>query len=181
MRLPISPLLVPALLALGFVGCSCQRDSDRGSDAAPADAAAVATDAPVAPDPAEAQRAARLQQQRERAFTDAVSTLHGYLQRVGSGDQAGADKFWGYQRKPAGGEESDLRALRNLRGLRIENKVPEPLDQEPVPELLRIPVELRATLANGESRRYKGWYRLRRNQVEQRWELTGALVAVTLQ
>ena len=96
-------------------------------------------------------------------------------------DREAADTFWGYQRMPCGSEEADLRALKNLSGLRIENQVPEPLDKEPVPELLRIPVDLRATLENGENRRYKGWYRLRRSQVEQRWELTGVLVAATLQ
>lgn len=175
-------LLIPALLALTFVGCSCQRNAD-DTDGAAADAAATAasaSNAPAAPSAAEL-RAQALQKQRDAAYNDAVDTLHRYLQRIGAGDSEAAAKFWGYQRAPRGNEESDLRTLRNLRGLRIENQAPEPLDQEPVPELLRIPVELRATLENGENRRYKGWYRLRRNQVEQRWELTGVLVATTLQ
>lgn len=174
-------LLIPALLALAFAGCSCQRHAGEADarTADPADAAGAT--APQATASAAELQAQALQQQRNRAYGDAVDTLHRYLQRVGAGDREAADTFWGYQRMPRGSEEADLRALKNLRGLRIENQVPEPLDKEPVPELLRIPVDLRATLENGENRRYKGWYRLRRNQVEQRWELTGVLVAATLQ
>lgn len=175
-------LLIPALLALTFVGCSCQRhagDAD-GEVAAPQTAAPASPAGDAAPSQAEL-RAQATEKKRNQAMNEAVDTLHRYLQRIGAGDTEAAAKFWGYQRSPRGNEESDLRALKNLRGLRIENETPEPLDKEPVPELLRIPVELRATLENGENRRYKGWYRLRRNQVEQRWELTGVLVAATLQ
>lgn len=174
-------LLIPALLALTFVGCSCQRDAgDADASAADAAVAPASTEANAAPSAAEL-RAQALLMRRDAAYNEAVGTLHLYLQRIGAGDTEAAAKFWGYQRAPRGNEEADLRTLRNLRGFRIENQAPEPLDQEPVPELLRIPVELRATLENGENRRYKGWYRLRRNQVEQRWELTGVLVAATLQ
>ncbi|QWP76446.1 hypothetical protein J5226_23145 [Lysobacter sp. K5869] len=174
-------LLIPALLALTFVGCSCQRhtdDADGAANAAQTDA--PATNSPATPSAAEL-RAQATEKKRNEAMNEAVDTLHRYLQRIGAGDTDAAAKFWGYQRAPRGNEEADLRTLKNLRGLRIENEAPEPLDKEAVPELLRIPVELRATLENGENRRYKGWYRLRRNQVEQRWELTGVLVAVTLQ
>ncbi|SDY69599.1 hypothetical protein SAMN04487939_10551 [Lysobacter sp. yr284] len=174
-------LLIPALLALTFVGCSCQRSADDDGDngrTPPAQAPA----AQAAATPSAAQlRAQALEQRRLQAYNDAVGTLHLYLQRVGAGDRDAADKFWGYQRMPRSSEEGGLRALSNLRGLRIENRTPEPLDREPVPELLRIPVELRATLENGENRRYTGWYRLRRNQVEQRWELTGVLITAKLQ
>ncbi|MEI2428645.1 hypothetical protein RDV84_00405 [Lysobacter yananisis] len=174
-------LLIPALLALTFVGCSCQRNADdNGGDGTAPPAQAQTPETAAAPSAAQL-RAQALEQRRNDAYTDAVGTLHLYLQRVGAGDQDAADKFWGYQRMPRGNEESNLRALKNLRGLRIQNQTPEPLDQEPVPELLRIPVDLRATLENGENRRYTGWYRLRRNQVEQRWELTGVLVAAKLQ
>ena len=173
-------LLIPALLALTFVGCSCQRNAGDSGDAAAPPAQAQAVETAAAPSAAQL-RAQALEQRRDQAYTDAVGTLHLSLQRVGAGDRDAADKFWGYQRMPRGSEESDLRALKNLRGLRIQNQAPEPLDQEPVPELLRIPVDLRATLENGENRRYTGWYRLRRNQVEQRWELTGVLVAAKLQ
>lgn len=174
-------LLIPALLALTFVGCSCQRHADEADGAAaPTPAATPAPQAASGPSEADL-RARAIEKKRNLAMSDAVDTLHRYLQRIGAGEPEEAAKFWGYQRAPRGNEESDLRALKNLRALKIENQAPEPLDKEPVPELVRIPVELRATLEDGENRRYKGWYRLRRNQVEQRWELTGVLVATTLQ
>lgn len=174
-------LLIPVLLALTFVGCSCQRHAG-DTDAATTPAATTPPAANHAAEPSQAElRAAATAKKRNEATSDAVDTLHRYLQLIGSGDGEAAAKYWGYQRAPRGNEESDLRTLKNLRAFRIENETPEPLDQEPVPELLRIPVELRATLENGENRRYKGWYRLRRNQVEQRWELTGVSMATPLQ
>ncbi|MFK3650690.1 hypothetical protein ACI2IY_19955 [Lysobacter enzymogenes] len=174
-------LLIPALLALTFVGCSCQRNAGEADSAAtPAPSATPAPQAASGPSEAEL-RARAVEKQRNQAMSDAVDTLHRYLQHIGAGEAEEAGKFWGYQRAPRGNEESDLRSLKNLRALKIENLPPEPLDKEPVPELVRIPVELRASLEDGEIRRYKGWYRLRRNQVEQRWELTGVLVATTLQ
>jgi len=173
-------LLIPALLALTFVGCSCQRHAG-DSDAAAAPAATAPAAAEPAAGPSQAElRASATAKKRSEATSDAVDTLHRYLQLVGSGDSDAAAKFWGYQRAPRGNEESDLRTLKNLRAFRIENQPPEPLDHEAVPEALRIAVELRATLENGENRRYQGWYRLRRNQVEQRWELTGVSMATTL-
>ncbi|ALN90297.1 hypothetical protein [Lysobacter gummosus] len=170
-------ILIPALLALTFVGCSCQRQSQTDADAAPAPEQTATT----ASGPTAAQlRAQALERQRQQAYVEAVDVLHTYLQQLGSGKREEAGKHWAYQRQPRGNEESDLRALKNLRAVRIENETPKPLDQEPVPELLEIPVDLRVTLENGEGRRYKGWYRMRRNTVDRHWELTAVSIAVEL-
>ncbi|MGO1073083.1 hypothetical protein [Lysobacter sp. CA199] len=173
-------LLIPALLALTFVGCSCQRqnqDQADGDQAAPPPAQA----APPAEPSAAELRAQALEKQRLEDSAEAVETLHTYLQKVGSGKTEDAAKHWAYQRQPRGNEESDLRSLKNLRGLRIENDAPKALDDEPRPETLEVPVDLRASLENGESRRYKGWYRMRRNSVDRHWELTAVSISATLQ
>ncbi|MEH6417735.1 hypothetical protein [Pseudomonas sp. CGJS7] len=172
-------LLIPALLALTFVGCSCQRQSQDSTDRDAATAPAPQAAAPAAPSAAEL-RAQALEKQALQATSEAVDTLHAYLQKVGSGKTEEAGKHWAYQRQPRGSEESDLRSLKNLRSFRIENGPPKPLDQEAVPETLEIPVDLRATLENGEGRRYTGWYRMRRNSVDRHWELTGTSISVKL-
>lgn len=172
-------LLIPALLALSFVGCSCQRQPDPDGAVAPP-AAPAPDDAQTRAQAAAAQRAQAQSQQRLDAMTDAVNELHQYLQKLGSGKREEADKHWAYQRLPRGNEEADLRALDNLRAIRIENDTPKQIDQEPQPELLEIPVDLRVSLQDGENRRYKGWYRMKRNPVDRRWELIGVSIAVVL-
>ena len=172
-------LLIPALLALTFVGCSCQRQAqtDAQRDAAIASTAQPTTAA--GPTAAEL-RAQALQRKRDEGNSEAVNALHSYLQKLGSGKLEEAGQHWAYQRQPRGNEESDLRTLKNLRGVRIENQSPKAMDQEPVPESLEIPVELRVTLENGEGRRYKGWYRMRRNSVDRHWELIATSMSVEL-
>ncbi|WP_363797967.1 hypothetical protein ABU614_22685 [Lysobacter firmicutimachus] len=179
MRLPIR-LLVPVLLALNVVGCSCQRQTD--------DRAAATTPAPARPqDDAAAraateaaQRAQAQNQQRVEAMTEAVNTLHLYLQQLSSGKRELAEKHWAYGRQPRGNEEAGLRQIEQFSGMRIENDTPEPLDQESVPESLEIPVELRVSLPGGENRRYTGWYRMRRDPVDRSWKLTATSLSVAL-
>ncbi|QWF18413.1 hypothetical protein [Lysobacter capsici] len=172
-------LLIPALLALSFAGCSCQRQPDPDASVAPP-AAQTPDDAQTRAQAAAAQRAQAQSQQRLDAMTEAVDELHQYLQQLGSGKREQADKHWAYQRLPRGNEEADLRALDNLRAIRIENDTPKQLDQEAQPEMLEIPVDLRVSLQDGENRRYKGWYRMKRNPVDRRWELIGVSIAVVL-
>lgn len=173
-------LLIPALLALTFVGCSCQRQGPDDKPADPPAPAATPAGDTSATSMAATLRAQEVERQRSESQLEAVNTLHEYLQQVGSGQREKAEKHWAYQRLPSGNEESDLRALKNLRGVRIENQAPKPLDSEPVPESLEIPVDLRVVLEDGESRRYKGWYRIRRNSVDRHWELTAVSIAATL-
>lgn len=173
-------LLIPALLALTFVGCSCQRQADPDAATAPP-AQAPADETASRAQAADAQREQVRSQQRLDAMTEAVDELHQYLQQLGSGQREQADQHWAYQRLPRGNEEADLRTLDNLRAIRIENDTPRQIDQETLPEMLEIPVDLRVSLHDGETRRYKGWYRMKRNPVDRRWQLIGVSIAVTLQ
>jgi len=174
-------LLIPALLALSFVGCSCQRQSDDGAAAATAPTPAKPQDDAAARAAADAARRADAQnQQRVEAMTEAVNTLHLYLQQLSSGKRELAEKHWAYERQPRGNEEAGLRQIERFSGMRIQNDTPEPLDQEVVPESLEIPVELRVSLPGGENRRYTGWYRMRRDPVDRRWKLTATSLSVAL-
>ncbi|MDQ3205388.1 MAG: hypothetical protein M3Q40_02525 [Pseudomonadota bacterium] len=164
-------LLCPVLLA----SCSCQRDVPStdavGSQPVQAPAAAKAAAKREAAEQAAEQRARK--REREDAIYDAVDTLQAYLREVNSDKRDAAIARWAYRRSPEGNEEAGLRSLDGLRAMRIENGTPRQLDAETVPVSLEIPVELRATLADGSMQRYQGWYRLRRKAVEPGWEITG--------
>lgn len=177
MPLPIRSL-APALLALCLVGCSCQRQAD---DRAGAPAPAQPRDDAGARAAADAARRAQAQnQQRVEAMTEAVNTLHLYLQQISSGKRELAEKHWAYERQPRGNEEAGLRQIEQFSAMRIQNETPEPLDEEAVPESLQIPVELRVSLPGGENRRYTGWYRMRRDPVDRSWKLTATSLSVAL-
>ena len=168
------------LLCTTLLGaCSCQR-----GPAAPAQETVIAgrpgATAATATGRASAEATARTVHtatQRAQATSDAVDTLHGYLRELGSGRHDEAGKRWAYQRSPSVDEEAGLRSLAGLQALRIDNAAPKPLDAEPVPAYLEIPVELRASMDDGQVLRFHGWYRLRHNPVTTRWELTAASVS----
>lgn len=152
------------------------------------DVSGIATgDTPRAPraaavpatDPAAEAQAAALHdasQCRDAAMYAAVATLQKYLAALGREDgHAEADAFWANGHPPAVTGEADLRTLRDMRGMRIQNGTPKALDSNAVPEALEIPVELRVGTKGAPLRWYRGWYRLRRVDAE-RWEITSASV-----
>lgn len=159
---------------------NCLRDD--GNDAAstpmarsPAAQPNAATST-AATETAAAQRA--LVARRNEAKASAVSALHAYLAALGGDDRAKADAYWAGGKPPAHTSETDLRIMKGLRALRTENGTPSPLDSEPVPNALEIPVELRASFSGEPMRRYRGWYRLRRAVVGGGWEITSASIDV---
>ena len=137
--------------------------------ATPGDAANAAREAETA------KLRAQIRQYDDAVYA-AVATLQRYLAALGGDDRAKADAFWVGKRPPADSHEADLRTLKDLRGLRIENGKPKPLDSEPVPTALEIPVELRVATKGSPLRRYQGWYRLRRGASDGQWEITSASV-----
>lgn len=168
-----TPLRVVAVIALA----SCARTPQPiAGDAANADAsrtsqAAVTSTADAPAQAATGNRQALQQRRHDEAMRDAVAAVHGYLRHAGSRERAQAEARWAYNRLPPVGEEAGLRTL-PLRALRIENGPPRALDAEPVPASIEVPVQLRATLEDGSTHRYTGWYRVRRNPVTTTWELT---------
>ena len=156
---------------------SCARDETPTASvqdpAAPASIAA--SDDPSASTAIAAQTAAS---RKQRAMSAAVDTVHRYLTALSSGDRAKADAFWVNDRPPAQSNEADLRTLKEVRAVRIQNRAPKPLDSNPVPEALEVPVELRASADGISNRQYRGWYRLRSlDPVNGEWEISSASIS----
>jgi len=161
-----------ALLALR--GCG-DEDADIPRDAGSATAAGTG-DARADTDAEALARAERLERYAT-AMRAAVSTLHRYLAALPGEDRAAADAFWANGRPPDDADEADLRALPVApSSFRTRNRNPEALDRAPVPESVRIPVELRLGLQGQPARLYEGWYELRRVPGDDEWRLTNASI-----
>lgn len=70
-----------------------------------------------------------------------------------------------------------MRSLDHPQALRIASGTPRQPDNQTVPIHIEVPVDLHASLDDGQTHRDRGWYRLRRNPVTSRWELTAASLA----
>lgn len=167
-------VLVAGLLAVR--GCSGGQGSRSVVEGAPrAGSNSANTTAQAAVDANTDVAARALTRQRDDAMYAAVGTLQRYMAALGSDDRAKADAFW-VDGRPAANGEADLRTLQALRGLRIENGTPKPMDAAQVPSALEIPVTLRVSLQDAPMRRYSGWYRLRQAVTGDRWEITSASI-----
>lgn len=166
-------LLVGIALLLGWRSCG-REDTGNANVPSSNDAGDGAADAP-----SQGNLADTLVSQRQQAVSTAASTLHRYLAALSSKDFAKADAFWLNGRPPAQSNEADLRSLKDLSALRIENQPPKPLDSESVPTALEIPIELRVSTGDAPNRYYRGWYRLRAtNPAQGEWKITSASVKV---
>lgn len=170
-----------ALVVAVLVVRSCGSGGSRAAGEAPVEAGASTSVPTVAPSPSAADLAATAAareraQRRDAAMYAAVGTVQRYLAALGGDDRAKADAFWVDGRPPAAASEADLRTLTGLRGLRIENGTPRPLDGEVVPGALEVPVTLRASVAGSGVHRYTGWYRVRRTVTGDAWQITSASV-----
>ncbi|HST44858.1 MAG TPA: hypothetical protein VLK29_06505 [Luteimonas sp.] len=181
MAVRAGPVLAVAIGALVLVAVIRGCGDGAGPPAhAPTTAGSTATgtasvDGKSTPTPAQAVLAATVQR-RNAALQSAVDTLQRYLAALGATDKAAADAYWANGRVPARSGEADLRALQDLRAVRIENGTPVALDSEDVPTALEIPVQLRVSRKGAAPTRYAGWYRLRRAITGERWEITSASI-----
>ena len=168
-------------LLVAFALLACTRDAGapltEGAEAAvsnDAGATAPATPGHRTASPVTGKNRAALAERRRSEMRASVSVVHQYLQRVSKREFKEADELWAYRRSPAAGEESGLRALGDVRVMRIDNDPPVPMDEEPIPAAVEVPVRLLATFPDNRQARFSGYYRVRRNPVEGRWELIGA-------
>jgi hypothetical protein len=106
------------------------------------------------------------------ARTAAASNLHRYLQLLVQGDRSGSDAFWSGG-KPPPQPDAVLRAMTDIRTLRVDNQAAIALDQEDPPRSLEIPVRLRLGTGQG-NRILLGWYRMRPRVDGTGWEITSA-------
>lgn len=171
-------LLVALLVTCGLAGIRSCRHSDASENVVPRAPSPSATGVKQAESEAEALELRERIRRHDDAVYAAIATLQRYLAALGDDDRSRADAFWAGKKPPTDTREADLRSLRDLRGLRIENGKPQALDSEAVPQSLEIPVELRVGFAHGPMRRYRGWYRLRRSVIDGQWEITSASIDV---
>lgn len=165
-RLPLIVLLVAIALPLAWY--SCQRDPGTQA-AAPEPVESTATHAVSADTAADASAQAAA----AAASSTAVSTLHAYLGALPGPDRARADAYWagtGPGERPG---DAALRAITDLRSMRIQNEAPVALDRQSPPRAYEIPVDLRLDTDTGPGR-MQGSYRLRARVDGQGWEITSA-------
>lgn len=122
------------------------------------------------PDPGAMDEAAA--QARKQAIIEASDALHAYFTVLFRSDRSEADAYW-VDGRPVPSAEADLRELGPVTGLRIDNARPEPLDGQPVPGAVEIPVRLRIG-GEGPLRHYSGHYRLR--QTGDGWRISSASI-----
>ena len=175
-------VLLPAALLLALMVLLTMRACDNGS--ASGRASLIAADAATGAD-ADASRRKREETRARADLADsyaiamraAVSTLHRYLAALPGEDRAAADAFWVAGKPAPDADEADLRTLPGTpTQFRTRNHTPEALDRAPLPEAVRIPVELRLALEGQPVRRYEGWYELRRSAGSDDWRISGASI-----
>ncbi len=169
--LAIAMLLGCALL----LGRSCGRDGN--TKVATSAIAASGESASHAASTGANAAAQKTEAGRQQAISRAVDSLHRYIAALSAGRYAEADAFWTNGRPEASSNEADLRALKDLRSMRIQNDAPKPLDSESIPAALEIPIELRIGTEGRSARFYRGWYRMRSsNPAQGGWKITSASV-----
>lgn len=171
-RIAFAAALTVVLVALAS---RCTRSDDNAPAVAIPDAASpTARPASAPPSAPVTQAQAATQARRQRAVIDAVDLVHAYLQALGAGEFERADGFWQANRAPAPQDEAGLRQLGPLRALRMQNRPPALPPGSDMPATLEVPVELVAHVEGAVPVRAHGYYRVRRDPVRARWEITAA-------
>lgn len=159
-----------ALLGLAFAVHEATRPGRGGPALAPVAPSADAAGGGAGQDPVAMDQASA--RARNRAIIEASDALHAYFTVLFRADRSEADAYW-VDGRPVPSAEADLRELGPVTGLRVDNARPEPLDSEPVPAAVEIPVQLRIG-GEGPLRHYSGHYRLRRTDAG--WRISSASI-----
>jgi len=176
MRGPL--MLLPLLLA----GCSCQPDPP---DAAVDEQAGqtVVRAAPAHADaPDRTAEAAAADARSGRLSADEVrpaDVVRSYVTSLTQPDRRASDVFWLHPPAPGAAGDGALRALREVRTLRVTTGRPMPRDGGEPAALLEVPVDIRVETDAGRLR-FSGWYRLVPDPERKQWKLHAASVQPVL-
>lgn len=162
-------LSVVALLLIA--GCSCQRNAEQSQEEAAVAEAATPKQEQVPL--AQPDQPAETRPSEKATYAQAASTLHSYLRVVAAKQWGEADGYWTGGKAPSQPGDASVRAVPDLRSMRIQNGSPKPLDQESPARSIEIPVTLRVRETTGITE-ISGWYRMRRKVKEDGWEITSA-------
>ncbi|WP_225764396.1 hypothetical protein [Stenotrophomonas sp. Marseille-Q4652] len=165
------PLLILVLLAACSQGTPTH--SDAGLSLTSPDAASDPAGDPTARTSGSDPQIGQPSPAAHEARTAAASNLHRYLQLLVQGDRRGSDAFWSGGKPPPQPDDAVLRAMTDIRTLRVDNQAAIALDQEDPPRSLEIPVRLRLGTSQG-NRILLGWYRMRPRVDGTGWEITSA-------
>lgn len=172
-------LLLPLLLG----GCSCQPESARSPEAqqAPQAASAVDTEPASADETASAvvQPTAPVLSAVVEGATDEITTVHQYVMALLRPDRAASDAYWTGGSAGSRPDDQVLRAIPDLRSLRVKTSSPIARDSAQPSRLREVPVKVRAMTSDGILN-YEGWYRLQPRADESGWEIVGASVQPVL-
>lgn len=84
-----------------------------------------------------------------------------------------ADASWMIAPRPGRADDAALRALRDVRDLRVTTEPPLPRDQQHPTHLVEVPVRVRV-LTSTSTLRYNGWYRLVPDPQRSAWLIQSA-------
>lgn len=168
------------LLPLLFAGCSCQPDPTTGARA-PTPGSAVA-DAPPAETAALENPGDSLAAIETPALSavaagavDETTTVHQYVVALLDADRSKADAYWSGGHPAPHADDAVLRAIPELRSLRVKTQLAVARDEQQPSRLLEVPVSVRAITADG-ALTYEGWYRLQPRPDNSGWEIQSASI-----
>ncbi|HDS1085514.1 TPA: hypothetical protein QDZ62_003424 [Stenotrophomonas maltophilia] len=173
-------LLIAPLVLLG---CSRPPSQPHPADAAPSattEAASRTTDAegdasavqPVDVDPLFAAVAAEAELP--------AGMLNAYVMALLNRDRKAIDAAWTFPPSDARrADDAALRQLMDVRSLRLTSELPVARDGHQPPQLLEVPVQIRAVTTEGTFR-FGGWYRVQPSSDGRAWQIQSAQLRPTL-
>ncbi|MBN4943779.1 hypothetical protein ABFC53_17380 [Stenotrophomonas pavanii] len=106
--------------------------------------------------------------------------LNRYVAALLNRDRAASDAAWTIPPgDPRRADDAALRQLQDLRTLRLHSDPPIARDDRQPPQLLEVPVQVRAVTANGTFR-FSGWYRVQPSSDGSAWQIHSAQLRPTL-
>ena len=109
-----------------------------------------------------------------------AAMLNRYVMALLNRDRKGADAAWTFPPSDARrADDAALRQLEDVRSLRLTTGSPIARDGHQPPQLLEIPVQIRAATPQGTFR-FGGWYRVHPSSDGRAWQIQSAQLRPTL-
>ncbi len=172
--------LIAPLVLLGCSRPAAQTTDDVAAASAPV-ASTAATGASTGPDPTALQASGMPLLSAVADGAEPPSTmLNRYVAALLNRDRAASDAAWSIPPgDPRHADDAALRQLQDLRTLRLHSDTPIARDDRQPPQLLEVPVQIRAVTANGTFR-FGGWYRVQPSSDGSAWQIQSAQLRPTL-
>ncbi|HGM5046864.1 TPA: hypothetical protein ACKPZV_004102 [Stenotrophomonas maltophilia] len=172
--------LIAPLVLLGCSRPAAQTTDGIAAASAPV-AATAAADTGTAPDSAALQASDVPLLSAVADGAEPPSTmLNRYVAALLNRDRGASDAAWAIPPgDPRHADDAALRQLQDLRTLRLHSDTPIARDERQPPQLLEVPVQIRAVTAHGTFR-FGGWYRVQPSSDGSAWQIQSAQLRPTL-